>query len=125
MLERIGDNGSEIETLFVERIAQLLKPKGIAAVVLPSSILSNDSASYTGAREHIMQNFLIRAIVQLGSVTFGETGTNTVVLFLEKYNEPPKRKDMVCDSVTAILSGLIWKTGKTKRYLKAMLLKLM
>lgn len=105
LLERIGDNGSEIETLFVERIAQLLKPKGIAAVVLPSSILSNDSASYTGAREHIMQNFLIRAIVQLGSVTFGETGTNTVVLFLEKYNEPPKRKDMVCDSVTAILSG--------------------
>ena len=105
MLERIGDNGSEIETLFVERIAQLLKPKGIAAVVLPSSILSNDSASYTGAREHILQNFLIRAIVQFGSKTFGATGTNTVVLFLEKYNEPPKHKDMVHDSVTAILSG--------------------
>lgn len=105
LLERIGDNGSEIETLFVERIAQLLKPKGIAAVVLPSSILSNDSASYTGAREHILQNFLIRAIVQFGSKTFGATGTNTVVLFLEKYNEPPKHKDMVHDSVTAILSG--------------------
>lgn len=105
LLERIGDNGSEIETLFVERIAQLLKPKGIAAVVLPSSILSNDSSSYTGAREHILQNFLIRAIVQFGSKTFGATGTNTVVLFLEKYNEPPKHKDMVHDSVMAILSG--------------------
>lgn len=105
LLKRIGDNGSEIETLFVERIAQLLKPKGIASVILPSSILSNDSVSYTGAREHILQNFLIRAIVQFGSKTFGETGTNTVVLFLEKYNEPPKRKDMVFDSVTAILSG--------------------
>lgn len=106
LLERIGDNGSEIETLFVERIAQLLKPKGIAAVVLPSSILSNDSSSYTGAREHILQNFLIRAIVQFGSKTFGATGTNTVVLFLEKYNEPPKYKDMIHDSVTAILSGV-------------------
>ena len=105
LLERIGDNGSEIETLFVERIAQLLKPKGIAAIILPSSILSNDSASYIGAREHILQNFLIRAIVQFGSKTFGATGTNTVVLFLEKYNEPPKPKDMVHDSVTAILSG--------------------
>lgn len=114
LLERIGDNGSEIETLFVERIAQLLKPKGIAAVVLPSSILSNDSASYTGAREQILQNFLIRAIVQFGSKTFGETGTNTVVLFLEKYNEPPKQKDMVYDSVSAILSGVELEDWKDK-----------
>lgn len=36
---------------------------------------------------------------------FGATGTNTVVLFLEKYNEPPKRKDMISDSVSAILAG--------------------
>ena len=105
LLERIGDNGSEIEVLFVERIAQLLKPKGVAAVILPSSILSNDSASYTGAREQILQNFKIRAIVQFGSKTFGATGTNTVVLFLEKYNAPPKRKDMISDSVGAILAG--------------------
>ena len=105
LLDKIGDNGSEIETLFVERIAQLLKPKGIAAVVLPSSILSNDSASYIGAREHILKNFLIRAIVQFGSKTFGATGTNTVVLFLEKYDEPPKYEDMIQDSATAILSG--------------------
>ena len=114
LLEKIGDNGSEIETLFVERIAQLLKPKGIAAVVLPSSILSNDSASYTGAREQILQNFLIRAIVQFGSKTFGETGTNTVVLFLEKYNEPPKQKDMVYDSVSSILSGAELEDWKDK-----------
>lgn len=105
LLDKIGINGSEIETLFVERIAQLLKPKGIAAVILPSSILSNDSASYIGAREILLQNFLIHAIVRFGSRTFGATGTNTVVLFLEKYNEPPKQKDMVYDSVTAILSG--------------------
>lgn len=105
LIDRIGENGSEIEVLFVERIAQLLKPKGIAAVILPSSILSNDSASYMGAREQLLQNFYIRAIVQLGSQTFGATGTNTVVLFLEKYDEPPKKKDLVTDSVNAILSG--------------------
>lgn len=105
LLEKIGDNGSEIETLFVERIAQLLKPKGVAAVILPSSILSNDSASYTGAREQILQNFLLRGIVQFGGKTFGATCTSTVVLFLEKYNEPPKHKDMACDSVRSILLG--------------------
>lgn len=105
LLNSIGENGSEIEVLFVERIAQLLKPNGIAAVILPSSVLSNDSASYTGAREHILQNFKIRAIVQFGSKTFGATQTSTVVLFLEKYNEPPKRKDLISDSVAAIIAG--------------------
>ena len=105
LLDRIGLNGGEIETLFVERIAQLLKPRGIAGVILPSSILSNDSASYIGARELILQNFYIRAIAAFGSKTFGATGTNTVVMFLEKFNEPPKRLDLSSDSVDAIFSG--------------------
>ena len=105
LLDKIGLNGGEIETLFVERIAQLLKPQGIAAVILPSSIFSNDSASYTGAREQLLKNFYIRGIVAFGSKTFGATGTNTVVLFLEKFNEPPKLMDMMADSVDAILNG--------------------
>lgn len=87
LLDKIGLNGGEIETLFVERIGQLLKPKGVAAVILPSSILSNDSASYIGAREQFLKNFYIRAIVSFGSQTFGATGTNTVVMFLEKFND--------------------------------------
>lgn len=105
LLDSIGEQGGEIEVLFVERIAQLLRPKGIAAVILPSSILSNDSASYSGARQVLLQNFLIRAIVQFGSKTFGATGTNTVVLFLEKYDEPPKHASLIADSVEAILTG--------------------
>ena len=102
LLDVISNDGSEIETLFVERIAQLMKPRGVAAVVLPSSILNKESNSFIGAREVLLQNFSIRAIVQFGSKTFGATGTNTIVLFLEKYDEPPKRTDMVDDSVSAI-----------------------
>ena len=105
LLENITDDGSEIEVLFVERIAQLLKPQGIAAVILPASILSNSSSSYIAARENILENFQIHAIAQFGSKTFGATGTNTIVLFLEKNNEPPKRKELVADSVSAIQSG--------------------
>ena len=105
LLDSIGEQGGEIEVLFVERSAQLLKPKGIAAVILPSSILSNDSASYSGARQVLLKNFLIRAIVQFGSKTFGATGTNTVALFLEKYDEPPKHASLIADSVEAILTG--------------------
>lgn len=106
LLEIISNNGSEIETLFVERIAQLIKPKGIAAVLLPSSILSNNSFSYVGAREQFLKHFFIRAIVSLGSKTFGATGTNTVIMFLEKRDEPPVQEKIVEDSANVILSTL-------------------
>lgn len=104
ILEKISNDGSEIETLFVERISQLLKPNGIAAVILPSSILNKENESFITARESLLKNFNIIAIATLGSKTFGATGTNTVILFLQKFNEPPKRTDMVLDSVEAILS---------------------
>lgn len=103
ILDQISNNGSEIETLFVERISQLIKPNGIAAVILPVSILSKDNNSFISAREEILKNFQIKSIVHLGKNTFGETGQPTVVLFLQKNNEPPKRFDLISDSVTAIL----------------------
>ena len=44
-------------------------------------------------------------IAAFGSKTFGATGTNTVVMFLEKFNEPPKQIDLSADSVDAVFSG--------------------
>lgn len=105
ILNIVTNDGKEIEALFVERISQLLRPQGLAAVVLPASILSNSSNSYMAAREELLQNFYIRAIVSFGSKTFGATGTNTVTLFLERYNEPPRIAELVKDSVDAIMSG--------------------
>lgn len=105
LFNKITNDGSEIETLFVERIAQLLKPKGIAAVILPSSILTNGSNSYIGAREILLKNFMLRSIVQFGSKTFSATGVNTIALFLEKYNEPPKEWKLKQDSANAIIKS--------------------
>lgn len=102
ILNKISNDGSEIETLFVERMSQLVKPEGVAAVVLPSSILNKENESFIGAREMILQNFMVRAIAMFGNKTFGATGTNTVILFLEKFKEPPKRIDLVADSVSSI-----------------------
>lgn len=79
----LTDNSSEIECLFIERTKQLLKDRGIAGVILPSSILSN-SGIYTKAREIILQYFEIVAIAEFGSNTFMATNTNTVVLFLRR-----------------------------------------
>jgi type I restriction enzyme M protein len=82
---------SEIEVLFIERTKQLLPEGGIAALVLPASILSN-SGIYTKAREIILKNFEIISIVELGSNTFMATGTSTVILFLKKRKEEVLQK---------------------------------
>lgn len=78
-----------IETFFVERAAQLLKPCGLAAVILPSSILSNGAAGYRRCRDILLRMFDVEAIAEFGSGTFGKTGTNTVTLFLRKKDSPP------------------------------------
>ena len=88
----LTDNSSEIECLFIERTKQLLRIGGWAGIVLPSSTLTNGGI-YSRARDIIFRHFHIRAIVELGSGTFMKTGTNTVVLFLER------RKDSECESV--------------------------
>ena len=78
-----------IETFFVERAAQLLKPCGLAAVILPSSILSNGAAAYRRCRDILLRMFDVVAIAEFGSGTFGKTGTNTATLFLRKKDAPP------------------------------------
>ena len=85
LYDKLTDNSSEIECLFVERTKQLLKDGGVAGVILPSSILTN-SGIYTKTRELILKYFEIVAITELGSNTFMATGTNTVVLFLRRRN---------------------------------------
>lgn len=85
LFDKLTEQSSEIETLFIERTKQLLKDGGIAGIILPSSILSN-SGIYTKAREIIFKYFDIVSITELGSNTFMATGTNTVVLFLRRKN---------------------------------------
>lgn len=83
LYNRLTDNSSEIECLFIERTKQLLKVGGWAGVILPSSILSN-TGIYTDTREMLLKNFYLKAITEFGSNTFMATGTNTVTLFLER-----------------------------------------
>lgn len=85
LYNRLTDQSSEIECLFIERTKQLLKDSGVAGIILPSSILSN-TGIYTQTREIILKHFEILAIAELGSNTFMATGTNTVTLFLRRRN---------------------------------------
>lgn len=84
------ETNNSIETFFIERAKQLLAPEGVAAIILPSSILSNSSNIYVKTREILLQYFDFVAIAEFGSGTFGKTGTNTVVLFLRRKKSEPE-----------------------------------
>ncbi len=77
------DSFNAIECFFIERANQLLAAGAKVAIILPSSIL-NKTGSYEKAREILLRNFELISIVELGSATFGATGTNTIILFLNK-----------------------------------------
>ena len=87
----ISANNS-IEVFFLERASQLLRSAGVAAIILPSSVLSNGNI-YSRARELMLREFQIVAIAEFGSGTFGKTGTNTVTLFLRKRDKTVPAKE--------------------------------
>lgn len=99
---------NSIETFFIERAKQLLKTGGVAAIIVPSSILTKGKASstssskniYVATREILLKYFDIIAIAEFGSGTFGKTGTNTVTLFLRrKTTDAPTEADHYAERV--------------------------
>lgn len=84
----IKPKGSEIEILFIERMAQLLRAQGVAALVLPAGIFTNESVSYEKARRFLIANFKVRGLLNLGKDAFMATGIKTALLFLEKRESP-------------------------------------
>lgn len=88
-----NSNTNNIQCFFIERAKQIMSPNGVVGIIVPSSILSNSDATHIGTREIIIKFFDIIAIVELGSGTFGKTGTNTVVLFLKRKCERPEQEE--------------------------------
>lgn len=90
---------NNIQCFFIERAAQLLAPNGIAAIVVPSSVLSNSDATHIGSREILLKYFDIVALVELGGGTFGKAGVTTVVLFLRRKHKRPTEADQYFNRV--------------------------
>lgn len=107
------ETNNSIETFFIERAKQLLASEGVAAIILPSSILSNSSNIYVKTREILLQYFDIVAIAEFGSGTFGKTGTNTVVLFLRRKKSEPELASHYRNRVEAWFSN---NHGQDYRY---------
>jgi type I restriction enzyme M protein len=83
-------NNRNIQCFFIERAKQLLAPNGVAGIIVPTSVLSNSDSTHNVTREIMVKYFDIISLVELGSGTFGKTGTNTVVLFLRRKAQLPE-----------------------------------
>jgi type I restriction enzyme M protein len=106
-------NNNSIETFFIERAKQLLKPDGVMGIIVPSSILTKGKAKstsksaniYVATREILIKYFDIIAIAEFGSGTFGKTGTNTVTLFLRRKPENPAPAEHYFNRVNSWFKG--------------------
>ncbi len=72
------------EIIYCERVWQLLRPGGQAAVVLPDGLLTN--ASLQGVRGWLLERFKVLAVVSLPQFAFAHfgAGVKSSVVFLEK-----------------------------------------
>ena len=107
LIQATGENSNtnNIECFFLERIHHLMAPGGIVGVIVPSSILSNTEAVHNRTREILLQFFDIVSIAELGSGTFGKTGTNTVVLFLRRKTKTPEPAEHYRNRVSDFFEG--------------------
>lgn len=99
------ESNNSIECFFIERAKQILKDNAKAAIILPSSILNKDSI-YKSTREILFRNFDFIAIAELGSQTFGATGTNTIILFLRKKETFRQEESVVSQDYSLIKERL-------------------
>ena len=83
LYDDLTEKSSSIECFFVERAKQLLKENGIAGIVLPVSLLTNDKI-YIKTREIILKYFDVKGILALQGNAFMATNTKTIILFMQR-----------------------------------------
>lgn len=111
LLSAISRGGSQIECLFIERTFQALKYGGVAALVLPSGIFSNQTAVYNVTRIFMLKHFKFHAILNLGKNAFMETGISSCIVFLSK--RPKDAWNMAESSIENYISGEMNKDPET------------
>ncbi|EGQ8650022.1 N-6 DNA methylase [Vibrio cholerae] len=77
----------EIYQLFLQHIIASLKPKGKAAVVVPTGFITAQSGIDKKIREHLVKNKMLAGVVSMPSNIFATTGTNVSILFIDANND--------------------------------------
>lgn len=105
--------GVASEVLFIEQCWHFLAEGGYLAIVIPDGILTNSSMQY--ARDWLLENFRILAVVSLPQTTFMSTGAGvkSSVLFLRKRTSEASRR--IHDAKRSLQSRLAEKGRLAER----------
>ena len=95
LFDKLGDKSNNIEVLFVERMAQLVRPGGVVGIVLPLSLIMGGGIYYEDTRKLLLEHFDVKGVVVLDTKAFMATGIKTVILFLRKR---PEKIRLNCES---------------------------
>ncbi len=102
----LNSNTKTIQCFFIERAKQLIKPNGVLGIIVPQSILTKSDATHVGTREIILKYFDIISLVELGSGTFGKTGTPTIILYLKRKSQKPEPAEHYANRVEDFFEGI-------------------
>jgi type I restriction enzyme M protein len=77
----------ESNVMFLERYHQLLRPGGKLLTIIDESVLNTDTDKE--ARDFILENFRVKAVISLPRMTFRRAGANvkTSILYLQKKSD--------------------------------------
>jgi type I restriction enzyme M protein len=76
-----------IYTLFLQHIIYSLKPKGKAAVVVPTGFITAQSGIDKAIRQKLVDERMLAGVVSMPSNIFATTGTNVSILFIDRGNQ--------------------------------------
>lgn len=99
-----------IYLLFIQHVMYSMKPKGKAAIVVPTGFLTAKSGIEMAIRTKMVDEHMIKGVISMPSNIFANTGTNVSVLFLDNANE--------CEDVILIDASKMGekiKEGKNQR----------
>lgn len=103
--------GLDLGVVFLENAVRILKPNGRFGIVLSNSIASNKS--FTFARQWLLNNARIVAIIDLPENIFAETGVNTTIIIGYKPAGHELRKLVANDY--SVFAREVRNVGYTKR----------
>ena len=80
---RITQTNSEL--LFIDRIIQMLKPEGKAAIIIPEGVLFNSGKGHKTIREVLLKDCILEAVISMPAGVFKPyTGVKTSILIFTK-----------------------------------------
>lgn len=83
--KRFGVQSNRSEVLFVDYIAEHLKPGGRAAVIVPEGIIFQSGNAYKQLRKYLVEQNLLWAVVSLPAGVFNPySGVKTSILFMDR-----------------------------------------